>query len=105
MAYSSSIADENAIMRVTKEWPYEFASVGSPFVSSLVGSGAFFARKFCPDAMVEDLQIPVRTYILQHVLGLRYFSVLDCAWCLAWLPLLGKARTMSRNLEPFEILG
>ena len=44
--------------------PSQFTSVDSVFLNNIVSSGAFFARKFEPDAYVHDLEIPVRKYII-----------------------------------------
>ena len=51
------------LIKASKTQPYDFMSVDTTYMKMLVTSGAFFARKFHSDALVEDMQIPVRTYI------------------------------------------
>lgn len=51
------------LIEVSKTQPCDFTSVDTTFMKMLETSGVLFARKFHPDAIVRDMQIPVRTYI------------------------------------------
>ena len=58
-------------LHTSKRTPCQFTSVDSLFLSNLADSGAFFARKWQPDAVVYDLGIPVRTHIVNMLKGIQ----------------------------------
>ena len=64
-------------LHTSKRTPCQFTSVDSLFLSNLVASGAFFARKFEQNAVVYDLGIPVRTYVVDMLKGnqVRYANM------------------------------
>jgi len=61
-------SNPNAI-KTTKTQPCAYKSVDSTYLENMVDSGAFFARKFHADAIVADLNISVRDYIVDYLSG------------------------------------